>query len=121
MKSLLSNTSISGTVTFCENPVLFSFRPNHPIQGKFKRYRKQGTALRCADGSFEFVERDCVRSRAELIKLLSHGRLTKTVAGDFLLTIRVPQNELRVASIIASDSVDAINAIQNYLFVEEAA
>ena len=120
MNKPLFNNSISGEATFSENPIIFSFNPNHPVQGKFKRYRKQGTALRCADGTFEFVERDCIHSRAELIKLLSHGRLTKTVAGDYLLTIRVPQNELRVASIIANDSVDAINAIQNY-FMEEAA
>ncbi|MBO4550325.1 MAG: hypothetical protein J5733_06310 [Bacteroidaceae bacterium] len=121
MKKIHSNYNISGEATLAESPVLFSFRPDFPEPGRFTRYRKQGTGIRTSDGTFEFVERNWVRSQAELIKKLSHGRLTKTLSGDFLLTIRIPEWHPRPTAIIADNSLTAMDALQQFIFEEEAA
>jgi hypothetical protein len=121
MKKIHSNYNISGEATLAESPVLFSFRPDFPEPGRFTRYRKQGTGIRTSDGTFEFVECKREGSHAEIIKLLPHGRLTKTLAGDYLLTIRIPEWEEYPTGIIASDAFKAMSALQNYLYEEEAA
>ena len=121
MKKLHSNYNTSGEGCFAESPVLFSFHPDFPEPGRFSRYRKQGTGIRTSDGTFEFLERDWSRSHAMLIKKLPHGRLSKTLAGDYLLTIRIPEWEEHPTGIIASDAFKAMSALQNYLYEEEAA
>ena len=121
MKKFFSNRSISGEGCFAESPTLFSFHPDNPEPGRFTRYRRQGTGIRTSDGTFEFVECKREGSHAEIIKMLSHGRLTKTLAGDYLLTIRIPEWEPRPTSVIADDSIVAMDALQQYIFEEEAA
>ena len=121
MKKFHSNRTISGEGCFAESPVLFSFHPDDPEPGTFTRYRKQGTGIRTSDGTFEFVERKHEGSHAEIIKMLSHGRLTKTLAGDFLLTIRINEFEPRPTGIICDNAMAAMDALQNYLDWEEAA
>ena len=119
--SILKTKTISGSGSFSENAGVFTFNPDFPMQGKFQRYKKQGTAIQTSDGTFEFLERNWSRSHAMLIKKLPHGRLSKTLAGDYLLTIRIPEWEEHPMGIIASDAFKAMSALQNYLFEEEAA
>jgi hypothetical protein len=121
MKKNLSNRSITGEGCFTESPTLFSFHPDFPEPGRFARYRKQGTGIRTSDGTFEFVESKREGSHAEIIKKLSHGRLTKTLAGEFLLTIRIPEWEHRPTSVIADNALVAMDALQQYIYEEEAA
>ena len=119
--SILKTKTISGSGSFSENAGVFTFNPDFPMQGNFKRYKKQGTAIQTSDGTFEFLERNWSRSHAMLIKKLPHGRLTKTLAGDYLLTIRINECESRPTGIIADDALTAMDALQEYIFEEEAA
>ncbi|MBO7068377.1 MAG: hypothetical protein J6W52_06830 [Bacteroidaceae bacterium] len=112
--------TISGSGCFSGSANSFTFHPDCPKPGTFKRYRKQGSGIRTSDGTFEFVERNTVRSRAEVIKMLSHGRLTKTLTGEYLLTIRIPVWEERPASVIAEDAMVAMDALQAYIWEEAA-
>ena len=112
---------ISGEGCFSEEQVLFSFYPDFPEQGRFPRYRKHGTAIQTSDGTFEFIERNNAGSRAKIIKKLSHGRLTKTTQGEFLLTIRIDECEPRPTGIIADNAITAMDALSEYLFKEKAA
>ena len=106
---------ISGEGCFSEEQVLFSFYPNFPEQGMFPRYRKQGTAIQTSDGTFEFIERNNAGSRAKIIKKLTHGRLTKTTHGEYLLTIRIDEFEPLPTGIICDNALAAIDALHQYL------
>ena len=119
--SILKTKTISGSGSFSENAGVFTFNPDFPMQGNFKRYKKQGTAIQTSDGTFEFIEKNWAIPRARLIKKLTHGRLTKTLAGDYLLTIRINECESRPTGIIADDALTAMDALQEYIFEEEAA
>lgn len=121
METIIKTTTISGCATFSRRPYSFSFFPDEPEQGKVRRYRKNGTAIQTSDGTFEFIQRNFHRSRATVIKRLSHGRLSKTVAGDYLLTIRVSETELSPVTIIADNALVAMDALQSFIFREEVA
>ena len=116
----LNNQSVHGTANYSQISESFSFHPLLHQAGELPSYKRTGTAQQLTDGSFEFQARPWNKSHAEIIKLLSHGRLTKTVAGDFLLTIRVPEWKIMPECIIAEDSMDAMNALRDYLNGEEA-
>ena len=99
----------------------FTFHPILPQPGQVDSFKRNGTAQQLSDGSFEFQPRDWSRSRAEIIKLLPHGRLTKTLAGDYLLTIRIPQWENFPTGIISDESLEAISALRDYIYEREVA
>jgi len=99
----------------------FSFHPILPHLGQLAAFKRNGTAQQLTDGSFEFQPRDWSRSRAKLITLLPHGRLTKTQAGDYLLTIRIPDWERNPMAIVADESLEAISALRNYIYEMEVA
>lgn len=111
---------ISGEGCFSEEDVLFSFYPDFPEKGRFPRYKKHGTAIQTSDGTFEFIERNNAGSRAKIIKKLSHGRLTKTQQGDYLLTIRIGEFEPRPMAIICDNAMTAMDALSEYLFKDAA-
>ena len=122
MKKTFKFTDMSGEGWFSDNgPKLFSFYPDFPEPGRFQRYRKQGTGIRTSDGTFEFVENYWTRSRAMLIKKLTHGRLSKTQAGDYLLTIRIPEGEPSPGRVIYDNAMSATAALLNFIFGEDAA
>ena len=121
MERLIRTTTIGGSATFTQFTATFSFSPDEPVQGMVERYKKSGTAIQTSDGTFEFHAGDCHRSQAKLIRKLPHGRLTKTLAGDFLLTVRVSEYELRPDRVIACEAEIAAEALRGYLFMEEAA
>ena len=121
METTITTTTVGGSATFAQCSATFSFFPDEPVQGTVERYKRNGTAIQTSDGTFEFVPGDWHRSRAKLIRKLPHGRLTKTLAGDFLLTIRVSEYEPRPDRIIACDAEAATEALRTYLFMEEAA
>ena len=122
MKKTFKFTDVSGEGWFSDNgPKLFSFYPENPESGKYPRYVKRGTAYRLSDGTFEFVENYWTRSRAMLIKKLSHGRLSKGINGDYILTIRIPEGEPSPGRIIYDDAMTATAALLNFIFGEDAA
>ena len=116
----ISNVNLHGSAQFSESNT-FSFRPILPQMGQLEAFKRNGTAQQLTDGSFEFQPRSWSRSRAELIKLLPHGRLTKTQAGDYLLTIRIPDWESQPMAIVADESLEAISALRNYIYEAEVA
>ena len=116
--NLIQNVHGSATITPTNT---FTFHPILPQPGQVDSFKRNGTAQQLSDGSFEFQPRCWSRSRAEIIKLLPHGRLTKTLAGDYLLTIRIPEWALRPTGIIADNAMMAMDALEQYLLKEEAA
>lgn len=121
MNARNNNQSVHGTAHYSQISESFTFHPLLPQAGELPSYKRNGTAQQLTDGSFEFQPRNWSRSHAQLIKKLSHGRLSKTQAGDYRLTISIPEWNLMPCSIIAADSMDAINALRDYLIGEEAA
>lgn len=111
---------LHGSAQYSESNT-FSFHPILSQMGQLEAFKRNGTAQQLTDGSFEFQPRNWSRSRAELIKLLPHGRLTKTQAGDYLLTIRIPDWERQPMAIVADESLEAISALRNYIYEAEVA
>ncbi|MBR5052710.1 MAG: hypothetical protein IKW91_05750 [Bacteroidaceae bacterium] len=114
---------LSGEAMFSDNgaPKVFTFHPEFPEPGLFSRYHRRGTATRFSDGTFEFVEDYWTRSRAQLIKKLKHGRLSKTLNGDYLLTLRLHEGENCPGRIIYEEAMEATDALLEYIYGEEEA
>ena len=114
IQSILGNVIVTNKNTLSFHPIL-------PQPGQVQNFKRNGTAQQLSDGSFEFQPRDWSCSRAQIIKLLPHGRLTKTLAGDYLLTIRIPEWEPLPTGIISDESLEAISALRDYLYEREVA
>ena len=116
----LNNQSVHGTAHYSEVSESFSFHPLLPNQGLVPNFKRNGTAQQLSNGSFEFIPKNWSRSHAELIKKLSHGRLSKTINNEYRLTITIPCWESFPTSIVSEDCLDAISALRDYLNGEEA-
>ncbi len=93
----------------------FNYHPTLPQAGVCGSFRRRGIGQLLTDSSFEFIPKSWPRSKAQLISHLSHGRLSKTVSGDYLITIRIPSSEIHPNTIIFSDAVDAMNSLDEYI------
>ena len=109
MKIKTSSVRLAGCGSFSQDT--FTFRPCISVQGQVKRSTGSGIATVKEDGSFCF--RQCLRRRSEalLLRKLTHGRLSYTKRGDFLITIRVNEHEPNPFDIIADDAASAIGGI----------
>lgn len=98
----------------------FTFCPGDPAMDLLPRFRGEGMATLLPDGTFDFVPRRRVRSAAQLIRKLAHGRLSKSKDGAIVLTIKVSLRELHidVAETIYSEAYIAYQTLRTY-FAEE--
>lgn len=113
------NQAVDGIAQYSEISESFTFHPLLPQQGHVKNFKRKGTAQQLSDGSFEFQPRQWPRSHAWLIKKLTHGRLSETVNGEYLLTVRIPRWELSPCSILADNCRDALQALDIYTYSRE--
>ena len=79
-----------GGVAFYDEGKCFMFSPeNEGVRNKVEGFRSQGIAQQLTDGTFDFMAKPRIRSQAELIRKLAHGRVSKTKDGAIQLTLKV--------------------------------
>lgn len=98
----------------------FTFYPGYPEQDMMPRFRGMGMATLLPDGTFDFVPRRRTRSAAQLIRKLTHGRLSKSKDGAILLTLKVSLREpdLDVADAIYNEAYTAYQTLRSYFAAE---
>ena len=83
-----------GGVAFYDEGKCFMFSPeNEGVRNKVEGFRSPGIAQQLTDGTFDFMAKPRIRSQAELIRKLAHGRVSKTKDGAIQLTLKVFEDE----------------------------
>jgi hypothetical protein len=105
-----------GGMAFYDESKYFLFAPNEHGGGeKVQGFRSQGVAQQLSDGTFDFVVKPRVRSQAELIRKLAHGRLSKTKDGAIQLTLKVFCDEgINIGSTLVKEAEEAADALIEY-------
>ena len=105
-----------GGMAFYDESKCFLFAPNEHGGGeKVQGFRSQGVAQQLSDGTFDFVVKPRVRSQAELIRKLAHGRLSKTKDGAIQLTLKVFCDEgINIGSTLVKEAEEAADALVEY-------
>lgn len=109
------HVQLSG-MAFYDESKCFLFAPNEHGGGeKVQGFRSQGVAQQLSDGTFDFVVKPRVRSQAELIRKLAHGRLSKTKDGAIQLTLKVFCDEgINIGSALMKEAEEAADALIEY-------
>lgn len=105
-----------GGMAFYDESKCFLFAPNEHGGGeKVQGFRSQGVAQQLSDGTFDFVVKPRVRSQAELIRKLAHGRLSKTKDGAIQLTLKVFCDEgINIGTALVKEAEEAADALVEY-------
>uniref|UniRef100_UPI004029F5FE hypothetical protein n=1 Tax=Segatella copri TaxID=165179 RepID=UPI004029F5FE len=105
-----------GGMAFYYESKCFLFAPNEHGGGeKVLGFRSQGVAQQLSDGTFDFVVKPRVRSQAELIRKLAHGRVSKTKDGAIQLTLKVfCDEEINIGSALVKEAEEAADALVEY-------
>ena len=105
-----------GGMAFYDESKCFLFAPNEHGGGeKVLGFRSQGVAQQLSDGTFDFVVKPRVRSQAELIRKLAHGRLSKTKDGAIQLTLKVFCDEgINIGNALVKEAEEAADALVEY-------
>lgn len=105
-----------GGMAFYDESKCFLFAPNEHGGGeKVLGFRSQGVAQQLSDGTFDFVVKPRIRSQAELIRKLAHGRLSKTKDGAIQLTLKVFCDEgINIGSTLVKEAEEAADALVEY-------
>jgi hypothetical protein len=105
-----------GGMAFYDESKCFLFAPNEHGGGeKVQGFRSQGVAQQLSDGTFDFVVKPRIRSQAELIRKLAHGRLSKTKDGAIQLTLKVFCDEgINIGSTLVKEAEEAADALVEY-------
>ena len=105
-----------GGMAFYDESKCFLFAPNEHGGGeKVLGFRSQGVAQQLSDGTFDFVVKPRVRSQAELIRKLAHGRVSKTKDGAIQLTLKVfCDEEINIGSALVKEAEEAADALVEY-------
>ena len=107
-------TKITGVATF--DGEHFFFAPDDSNINSVENRELVGKSIQLSDGSYEFhpIDRNH-RSRAKLIKKLTHGRASETIDGFISLTIKVSVKEdICISETIREEALIAVRAIRNY-------
>ena len=105
-----------GGMAFYDESKCFLFAPNEHGGGeKVQGFRSQGVAQQLSDGTFDFLVKPRVRSQAELIRKLAHGRLSKTKDGAIQLTLKVFCDEgINIGNALVKEAEEAADALVEY-------
>ena len=105
-----------GGVAFYDESKCFLFAPNHQgVTNQVPGFRTQGIAQQLTDGTFDFIMKPRIRSQAQLIRKLAHGRLSKTKDGAIQLTLKVFCDEgINIGSTLVRESEEAADALVDY-------
>ena len=105
-----------GGVAFYDESKCFLFAPNQQgVTNQVPGFRTQGIAQQLTDGTFDFIMKPRIRSQAQLIRKLAHGRLSKTKDGAIQLTLKVFCDEgINIGSTLVRESEEAADALVDY-------
>lgn len=105
-----------GGVAFYDEGKCFMFSPeNEGVRNKVEGFRLQGIAQQLTDGTFDFMAKPRIRSQAELIRKLAHGRVSKTKDGAIQLTLKVFCDEgINIANTLVKEAEEAADAVVDY-------
>ena len=105
-----------GGVAFYDESKCFLFAPNQQgVRNQVPAFRTQGIAQQLTDGTFDFIMKPRIRSQAQLIRKLAHGRLSKTKDGAIQLTLKVFCDEgINIGSTLVKESEEAADALVDY-------
>ena len=105
-----------GGVAFYDEGKCFMFSPeNEGVRNKVEGFRSQGIAQQLTDGTFDFMAKPRIRSQAELIRKLAHGRVSKTKDGAIQLTLKVFCDEgINIANTLVKEAEEAADAVVDY-------
>ena len=105
-----------GGVAFYDEGKCFMFSPeNEGVRNKVEGFRSPGIAQQLTDGTFDFMAKPRIRSQAELIRKLAHGRLSKTKDGAIQLTLKVFCDEgINIGSTLVKEAEEAADALVEY-------
>ena len=105
-----------GGVAFYDEGKCFMFSPeNEGVRNKVEGFRSQGIAQQLTDGTFDFMAKPRIRSQAELIRKLAHGRVSKTKDGAIQLTLKVFCDEgINIGSTLVKEAEEAADAVVDY-------
>ena len=105
-----------GGMAFYDESKCFLFAPNEHGGGeKVLGFRSQGVAQQLSDGTFDFVVKPRVRSQSVLIRMLAHGRLSKTKDGAIQLTLKVFCDEgINIGNALVKEAEEAADALVEY-------
>ena len=105
-----------GGVAFYDEGKCFMFSPEEEgVRNKVEGFRSQGIAQQLTDGTFDFMAKPRIRSQAELIRKLAHGRVSKTKDGAIQLTLKVFCDEgINIANTLVKEAEEAADAVVDY-------
>ena len=105
-----------GGVAFYDEGKCFMFSPEEEgVRNKVEGFRSQGIAQQLTDGTFDFVAKPRIRSQAQMIKKLAHGRVSKTKDGAIQLTLKVFCDEgVNIGNTLKKESKEAADAVVDY-------
>lgn len=90
----------------------FRFEPDESIPDSVERWQAYGMFSMDHTGNASFFPKKNVRSQARLIKKLRHGRISETLDGGYLLTLKVYKTEPgNIAYQIMKETSEAIEAL----------
>lgn len=95
-------------MSFNDEGKVFSFAPDDPVMGRVEKFVCYGMGQRLSDGSFEFVARPRVKTKSNLVKRFTHGRLSITADDALQLTLKVFNNEGNDPFGILSDEIKGV-------------
>lgn len=100
-------------VAFYDERKYFLFSPLEPVPGVVPRMRRMaGVAQQMTDGTFDFAAKPRIRSVAQLIRKLAHGRVSRTKDGAVQVWLKVsPEENVNIGQVIASEAAEAAEAL----------
>lgn len=88
------------------------FLPDEPVEQFEKGWRRVGVAQRLRNGTFDFIVKPHLHSRAVLIKKVAHGRLSATKDGAIQLTLKIFKTEgIPMAETIVREAKEAVEEV----------
>ncbi len=102
-------------MAFYDERKYFLFSPHEPVPGAVPRMRRMaGVAQQMTDGTFDFAAKPRLRSVAQLIRKLAHGRVSRTKDGAVQVWIKVsPEENVNIGQVVVSEANEAAEAIVN--------
>ena len=99
-----------GGVAYVTDRKYVMFCPDDPVPGVVEPFVMTGKGQLMRDGTFDFSPQPpSRRRRGTLLKKVSHGRLSATKDGAFLLTLKVFKHEgLDVEKVMGKEANEAI-------------
>ena len=89
------------------------FLPDDPVEQFVEGWRHEGVAQRLRNGTFDFIARPRIRSKATLIKKVAHGRLSATKDGAIQLTLKIFKSEgIPMAETFISEAEEAVSNVK---------